>query len=78
MIKELCNKIIYNDFIKETILTEEEKNILDMWLLRYSIVKIAEKSGMSDRNVSRVLKEIREKYDNFRKIELAKLGIFNS
>lgn len=78
MFKELSNKIIYEDFRSKTVLTDEEIKILDMLLLKYSIIKIADKCNMSDRNVSRIIKEIKNKYNNYKTIEVAKLGVFKS
>ena len=78
MLKELCNKTIYDDFKSKTILTDEEIKILDMLILKYSLVKIAQEVCMSDRNVSRIVKDIKEKYNNYKMLELAKLDIFIS
>lgn len=77
MIKELCNKIIYNDFLDKVVLTDEEKRILDMLLLRYTLVKISQEIGMSDRNVSRVVKSLKDKYEMYKKLEIAKLNILS-
>lgn len=76
MTKELCNKVIYNDFIEKTILSNDEKIILDMYLKRYSIVKISQECCMSERNVSRIIREIKNKYDKYKNMELAKYEIF--
>lgn len=75
MVKELCNKIIYNDFLDKVVLTDEEKRILDMLLVRYTLVKISQEIGMSDRNVSRVVKSLKDKYEMYKKLEIAKLSI---
>ena len=75
MTKELSNKIIYDDFISKTILTEDEKKILDMVLLKYSIVKISQEICMSERNVSRIIREIKDKYANYKQIEVTKMAI---
>ena len=78
MIKELSNKIIYDDFKSKIILTDDEIMILDMLIKKDSIVKISQELCMSDRNVSRIIREIKNKYNNYRKVEMAKLGIFVS
>lgn len=78
MINELSNKIIYDDFIEKVILTEEEEKILKMMVLKYSIVKMSQEMAMSERNISRLIKIIKEKYDNYRAIEMAKISIFNA
>lgn len=78
MIKELSNKLIYEDFKTKMILTDDEIKILDMLLLKYSNVKISQEVCMSDRNVTRIKKDIKEKYYIYKKMELAKLNIFRS
>lgn len=78
MIRELSNKIIYEDFKSKMTLTDDERKILDMLILKCSIVKIAQEVSMSDRNVSRIIKDIKIKYNDYRKLELAKLDIFIS
>lgn len=78
MIKELSNKIIYDDFKSKVILTEDEEKILNLLLKKYSIVKISDECGMSDRNVSRIISEIKKKYKDYKTIELAKLGVFTA
>ncbi len=78
MVKELSNKIIYEDFKSKVILTDDETKILDMLILKYSIVKISDECNMSERNVSRIIKEIKRKYGNYKTIELAKLGVFTA
>ena len=78
MFKELSNKIIYNDFKDKMVLTDDERKILDMTLLKYSNIKISQEINMSDRNVTRIKKDIKEKYFIYKKMELAKLNIFKS
>ena len=78
MVKELSNKIIYDDFKTKVVLTDDEAMILDMLLKKDSIVKISQNLCMSDRNVSRIIRELKNKYNDYRKVEIAKLGIFSS
>lgn len=78
MIRELSNKIIYNDFISKVILTNDETTVLNMLILKYSIIKISQEINMSDRNVSRIIKDLKEKYYMYKKIELARLEVFKS
>ena len=76
MIKELSNKIIYDDFVSKTTLTDDEINILNCLLKKYSITKTTQELNMSDRTVFRIKKDIKEKYKNYKAIEIAKTGIF--
>lgn len=78
MQKELSNKVIYEDFKSKTVLTSEEKEVLDMLIQRESLIKIAQKVCMSERKVSRIIKDLKEKYDKYKKLEIAKLCIFLS
>lgn len=78
MLKKLSNKIIYEDFISKTRLTDDEIKVLDMLLDRELVVKIAQELHMSDRNVSRIKKAIKEKYNTYKTIEIAKADIFRS
>lgn len=78
MIKELSNKFIYDDFKNKVILTDEEVKVLDMYIRKESIIKIADTCSMSDRNISRIIRELKQKYKNYKCIELAKCDIFSS
>ena len=78
MVKELSNKIIFDDFVNKTILTSDELKILEMLIKKCSIIKISSELSMSDRNVSRIIKDLKIKYKNYKKLELAKNDIFNS
>lgn len=78
MIKELSNKIIFDDFVNKMILTDDEKEILTMLIKKYSRVKISQEICMSERNVARITKALKDKYSNYKKIELAKYDIFKA
>ena len=75
MKKELSLKQIYEDFVTKTTLTESEKEILDLYIKDESIIKIASKTMQSTATVSRSIANIKEKYNNYKKIELSKLYI---
>lgn len=78
MFKELSSKLIYDDFKTKMVLTDDEIKVLDMLLLKFSITKMAQEINMSDRNVSRIIKDVKEKYYMYKKIELAKLDVFKT
>ena len=78
MLKKLSNQIIYNDFISKTRLTNDEIKVLNMLLDKELVVKIANELHMSDRNISRIKRSIKEKYNNYKTIEIAKADIFRS
>lgn len=77
MKKELCIKQIYQDFISKIILTEQEKEVLDLYLKDYSILKMADKTNQGTATISRIICSIKQKYDNYRKLEIEKLKIFD-
>lgn len=77
MIRELSYKLIYTDFIEKEHLTEVEKEILDMLLNNNSIVKISFALCMSESVVSRHIRRIKNKYNDYKKVELSKLDIFD-
>lgn len=73
MKKELANKTIYDDFISKTILTDNEKEVLYMYVKDNSIVMIANETNQGTATVSRTIANLKEKYENYKKLELAKL-----
>ena len=73
---ELAIKQIYEDFISKVMLDNDEKQVLDMFLKNYSYIKIGDIIGMSDRNVGRVMRTVKQKYENYRKLEVSKLELF--
>lgn len=73
MCEKLKNKTIYNDFLDKVVLTEEQIKILNLLLKKESIVKISVELGMSQRTVSYEIKKIKQYYEEYKKIELAKL-----
>ena len=62
-----------NDFLDKVILTEEQIKILNLLLKKESIVKISVELGMSQRTVSYEIKKLKQAYEEYKKIELAKL-----
>lgn len=73
MKKELAIKQIYDDFMSKITLTDNEKIILDLYIKNESIVKIATTTSQSTASVSRAIADLKEKYNNYKKLELAKL-----
>lgn len=73
MKKELAVRQIYDDFVSKVILTENEKEVLLKYIKGNSIVKIAEDTMQGTATVSRIIAQLKEKYENYKKLELAKL-----
>lgn len=76
MKKELCIKQIYNDFLDKVFLNDIEKQVLDLYIKNDSIIKISSELSISTATVSRIIAEIKNKYKNYKKLEIAKLDIF--
>jgi len=73
MKKELSIKQIFDDFTNKTILNDLETQVLIGYIRNESIVKMAETLSVSTATVSRTIAELKEKYDNYKTLELAKL-----
>lgn len=72
MIEKLKVKAIYNDFINNVSLTEEQIKILDMLIQRETIVKISMEIGMSQRTVGYEIKKIKKLYADYYNLQLYK------
>lgn len=77
MKKDLCIKQIYDDFLDKVILLDIEKQVLDLYIRNESIIKIADIISQGTSNVSRIIAELKTKYDKYKKLEMAKLEIFS-
>lgn len=72
MVEKLKVKAIYNDFVNNVSLTEEQKKILDMLIQRETIVKISMEIGMSQRTVGYEIKKIKQLYNDYYNLQLYK------
>ena len=70
--------IIYNDFIDKVVLSDDEKQVLDLLIKKKSIIQISQELNISDSTVSRIIKDLKEKYNNYKTIEVAKYDIFKT
>lgn len=77
MKKELCIKQIYEDFISKTILSDAEIEVLKLYIKDYSILKIADETSQGTATVSRIIYSVKEKYNNYKKLEIEKLKILD-
>lgn len=76
MKKELSAKPIFDDFKNKVILTDLEVEVLTRYIKGNSIVKIADEVKQSTSTISRTIANLKEKYDNYKKLEIAKLMLF--
>ena len=75
MKKDLAVKQIYDDFINKILLTDNEHDILIRYIKDESIVQIATATNQSTSSISRTIADLKSKYNNYKKLELAKLII---
>ena len=78
MKKALSLDIIYNDFINKVKLSNTEKEILDKYLRNESIVKISIDVSLSYSSVSRVISNLKSKYENYKEMEIVKITLLRS
>mgnify|MGYP003290631848 CR=1 FL=1 len=77
MIEKLKIREIYNDFTYKFMLNDDEKNVLDLLLKRKKIVAISLELGMSEPNVSIIIKKLKNYYQKYEELERLKIKIFN-
>lgn len=77
MKKELSIKQIFDDFTSKVILNDLEKDVLIRYIKDETIVKIASDISQSTSTVSRIIAELKEKYENYKKLEIARLLLLN-
>lgn len=72
MVEKLKIKAIYDDFLVNVHLTDEQIRILDMMLNKDSIVKISMEIGVSQRTISYEIKKIKDLYNKYCDMQLFK------
>ncbi len=73
MLEKLKIKAIYNDFIENVVLTDEQVRILDMLLKKETIVKISMEIGISERTVNYEIKKLKKIYEDYYNAEICKM-----
>lgn len=77
MIEKLKVKAIYNDFLNNVSLTNEQKKILDMLINKDKIVKISMEVGMSQRTVSNEISKIKKLYEDYYNLQVYKAKLLS-
>ena len=72
MIEKLKVKAIYDDFIRNISLTDEQIKLLDMLINKDSIVKISMSLGMSERTVGYEIKKLKNLYNDYCELQTFK------
>ena len=75
MIEKLRIKTIYDDFLKNVSLTDEQIKILDMLISKDSIVKISLEIGVSERTVGYEIRKLKNLFSNYCEVQLSKTRI---
>ena len=75
MYQKLKLKPIYDDFLKNVNLTEEQIKILDMWLNKDSLVKISMTIGVSERTVGYEIRKIKDLFCDYYNLTISKANI---
>ena len=73
MIEKLKVKAIYNDFLANVKLTDEQIKILDMLINKESIIKISMEIGVSQRTVSYEIKKLKQLYNDYYNLQISKI-----
>ena len=73
MIEKLKVKAIYNDFLSNVNLTDEQIKILDMLINKDSIIKISMEIGVSQRTVSYEIKKLKQLYNDYYNLQISKI-----
>lgn len=72
MLEKLKVKAIYEDFLKNVNLTEEQIKILNMLIKKEKIIKISLELGMSERTINYEIKKIKNLYKNYYNLQILK------
>lgn len=72
----LAIKQIFDDFATKTMLNDNEKDILIRYIKKDSIIKIADDTKQGTTTVSRIIRDIKDKYENYKELEIKKLMLF--
>ena len=72
MVEKLKIKAIYEDFLANVSLTEEQIKILNMLIKRDSIVKISMEIGASQRTIGYEIRKLKDLYNTYCDWQLSK------
>jgi predicted DNA-binding transcriptional regulator len=72
MIEKLKIKAIYDDFLANVSLTDEQIKILNMLIKKETIVKISMEIGISQRTVNYEIKKIKKLYNDYLALQKCK------
>lgn len=75
MIEKLKIKIIYNDFLDNVHLTEEQIKILNMMIKKETRYKISTEIGVSERTINYEIQKLKKLYKEYYNLQITKTTI---
>lgn len=72
IIEKLKIKAIYDDFVRNVTLTNEQIKILNMLINRDSIIKISMEIGASQRTIGYEIRKLKNLYNDYTNLQLLK------
>lgn len=72
MFEKLKLKAVYDDFISNVKLTDEQIKILNMLLNKESIIKISNEMGMSERTVGYEIRKLKDLYKSYYNLQVSR------
>lgn len=65
MVEKLRVKAIYDDFVANVKLTDEQIKIINMLIKKETIIKISMEIGMSQRNVGYEIRKLKDMFNDY-------------
>ena len=75
MVEKLKIKIIYNDFLDNVHLTEEQIKILNMMIKKETRYKISTEIGVSERTINYEIQKLKKLYKEYCNLQVTKTTI---
>ena len=75
MREKLKLKLIHDDFISRTTMTDEQMKILEMYIAGDTAIKIAFEIGCSQRTANYEIKKLKELFDDYCSLEKSKVEV---
>lgn len=73
MVEKLKIRTVYDDFIRNVKLTDEQIRILDMMINKDTIVKMSMEIGVSQRTINYEIKKIKKLYEDYCQVQLLRM-----
>lgn len=75
MVEKLKIKMIYNDFLDNVNLSEEQIKILNMVIKKETRYKISREIGVSERTIAYEIQKIKKLYKDYCNVQLVKANL---